>query len=191
MKCLLVIVFALLSIVTYGQQDNKGKTEVYAGYGVVTAQDIISGLSNMLAGALLPGMVKRIDVKGGGAYFGGIDYYAGNRVAIGLQINYASFDQQYSLSSNDTSSIKAKYFTPLVHAKFIWIGKEFFQVYSAVSGGATFITAKNDEKEKDNKAAGAFQISPVGIRAGNNLAVFVEAGFGFQGLLSGGVSFRF
>lgn len=191
MKCSVLAFFLFFSVVSYGQTDNKGKTEIYGGYGIANAQDIITGLSNMLAVTLLPGMVKRVDISGGGAVFGGVDYYVSDRTAVGLQVNYASYDQTYQMSNESTSKMSTKYTTFMAHSKINWVNKTSFQVYTAVAGGISAISGKNQDDEKKTRASVAFQISPVGVRIGNNIAFFGEFGVGFQGILSGGLSVRF
>lgn len=191
MKKLLVVILLAATTHAFAQEDNKGKVEVYGGYGIATAQDIISGLSNMLAGALVPGLVKRVDTDGMGAVFGGVDYYLSDRGAVGLQINYASYDQTYSTTGGSDVKIKTTYFTPMIHGKYNWLNKQYFQIYSAAAVGGSFIGAKDKDNKKDNRFTGSFQISPIGLRAGSTIAVFAEAGFGFQGIISGGISFRF
>lgn len=191
MKRLSTAFFLFFSIISYGQTDNKGKTEIYGGYGIATAQDIITGLSNILAGALLPRMVKRIDVNGGGAIFGGVDYCISNRTTLGLQANYASYDQTYKMSDGSTSTMNTKYATFMLHSRISWVNKPSFQVYSALSGGIAAVSGKTRNDDKKTRTTAAFQISPVGVRVGNNIAFFGEFGMGFQGILSGGLSLRF
>jgi hypothetical protein len=123
MKKFLTLIILALPVVTFAQSGPgsglKGKTEVYAGYGLLTAQDVITGLSDVFTAVLLPGRVKRIDTKGLGAAFGGIDYYVGNRFALGLQFNHASYKRRYEMSDQSTETLTTRYQTLMLRGKAI------------------------------------------------------------------------
>ncbi len=189
-----MMLVALPLFATFAQTnsfDTKGKVEINAGYGIATAPDIISGFSNMFTGALLPGVVERIDSEGFGSPFASADYYISNRFAVGLQYNFANYVHHYSLTDESIADLSNRYHTAMVRGKGVWINKPMFQLYSTVAAGPTFVTAKNEMGHVDNKIHFAFHASPVGIRVGNQIAFFVEGGIGFQGLISAGISARF
>lgn len=191
MKYFLTILALTISTLGYTQNNNAGRTGVYAGTGILTAQDLVTGISNMLTAGLIPDALKRIDVNGGPVFFGGIDYHPGEKTEIGIQINFVAYDQTFELRNGGTGMMKTSFFTPMAHGKYSWVKQKYFQFYSAASVGATFVTGKNTGGEKDRHTTIAFQLSPAGIRVGNTVAFFIESGFGFQGLLSGGISLQF
>lgn len=169
----------------------KGKIEIDAGYGIFTAQDIIMGVSTIVSSALLANAVEKVNAEGLGSFFVNLDYYVGEKTAIGIQFNYARYKTNYKMSSGNIESLKTKYFSPMLHGKVNWVNKSLLNIYSAAALGATFYTSKNEAGEKKNITSFAFQASPIGLRVGNKVAFFAEAGFGFQGLISGGLSVRF
>lgn len=171
--------------------ESKGNTEIYVGYGLLTAPDLITGFSNLFTGALLPGMVEKIDSKGFGSAFGGIDYYLGNRFTLGIQYAYASFERRYEMDDESIATLKNQYHTLMLRGKGVWVAKPVFQLYSALAAGPSFARAKNNKGETKSNTEFAFQVSPIGIRVGNHIAFFLEGGFGYQGMLSGGLSARF
>ena len=187
------LLLIMLSVQTIAQStDNLHGTELYAGYGILTAQDILTGFSSTLAASLLPGYVERIDATGFGTAFVGFDYFAGRRFSLGLQLNYAQYDENYKLSSGSTTTLKTSYLTPMVRTKLAWVHNPGFSFYSSLAAGATFIQSKDESSAgQTEKTTGlAFHISPIGIRLGNAVAFFAELGFGFQGLVSAGLSIR-
>ncbi|UFH52808.1 hypothetical protein [Spirosoma sp. KNUC1025] len=195
MKSLLLsaTLFLALSLNVMAQStDDLHRTEVYAGYGLLTAQDLLTGFSSTLAASLLPGYVERIDAKGFGAAYAGFDYFVGRRVSLGIQLNYAQYDESYKLTNNTSSTLKTSYLTPMVRSKLAWVRNPGFSVYSSVAVGATFIQSKNETSgsQTDKTTGLAFHISPLGIRVGNAVALFAEVGFGFQGLVTAGLSIR-
>lgn len=157
----------------------------------MSAPDLITGFSNIFTGALLPGMVRKIDSKGFGTIFGGIDYYINNQFALGAQYYYSAFEHQYQMQNESTSTLNTQYHSIILRGKGIWVNKPLFQLYSALAAGPSFVFAKNDQDDTKNNIEFAFQVSPIGIRAGNNIAFFLEGGFGYQGLISGGLSVKF
>ncbi len=195
MKKIFILILLALPVVASAQpasgSDSKGNIEVYAGYGLLSAPDLITGFSNIFTGALLPGMVKKIDSKGFGTVFGGIDYYAGNRFAVGAQYYYSSYESQYEMQNESTATLNTQYHTLLIRGKGIWVNNPSFQFYSALAAGPSFVKAVNDNDETKNSVVFAFQVSPIGIRVGNQIAFFLEGGFGYQGLVSAGLSARF
>ncbi len=195
MKRIFLLMLIALPVVATAQPasafDSKGNIEAYAGYGLLSAPDFITSFSNILTGALLPGMVEKIDSKGFGTVYGGIDYYAGNHFALGAQYYYSAFERQYKMQNESTATLNTQYHSVLIRGKGIWVNRPSFQLYSALAAGPSFASAKNDNDETKNSIIFAFQASPIGIRVGNHIAFFLEGGFGYQGLISAGLSARF
>lgn len=190
MKKLLLIALLAVSFNGFAQADNKGKKDIYVGYGIVTAQDIIGATTSGLVGALVPGGYDKIKVSGMGAAFLGLDYYLSDKVAVGLQANYSSFTAEYVQSSGDNPTAKLNFFTPMARMKVNWKNERSLQVYSSVAAGASFSKGKSHANTTSRSNNFAFHISPIGVRLGNTVAVFGEAGFGYQGLLSAGLSVK-
>ncbi len=171
--------------------DDLPRTEVYLGYGILSAQDVLTTFSSALATSLLPGYVERIDAKGFGTAFAGFDYFVGRRLSLGLQLNYAQYDENYKLSNNTSTTLQTSYLTPMVRSKLAWVHNPGFSFYSSVAAGATFLQSKNPGNGQTDKSTGlAFHVSPIGLRVGRTVAFFAELGFGFQGLVSAGLSVR-
>lgn len=186
-----LVIMVSLQIRAQSTNELRG-TELYAGYGIFTAQDILTGFSSTLAASLLPGYIDRIDAKGFGTAYAGFDYFVGRRVSLGLQLNYAQYDESYTLSNNTSTTLKTSYLTPMVRTKLAWVHNPGFSFYTSLAAGATFIQSKNESSggQTDKTTGFAFHISPIGIRVGNAVALFAELGFGFQGLVSAGLSIR-
>ncbi len=190
MKKLLLIMLLAISYSGFAQTSNKGKLDIYVGYGLLTAQDIIQISGTMWSGVLLPGAFDKVDIDGFGAVFAGIDYYLNDRASLGLQVNYAAYDATYKLSSGGDFKIKNTFITPMIHAKANWVNLKYFQLYSAIAAGASFITGVDDNNKKGNSTSFAFQVSPLGLRVGNTFSIFAEGGFGYQGIVSAGVALK-
>lgn len=73
---------------------------------------------------------------------------------------------------------------------------DIINFYGLLGLGRSFYTEKvsNDANGTQETSKGGFwmfQVSPIGIKVGKKIAGFVEGGFGYKGLVRGGVSFRF
>ncbi|MDD3700225.1 MAG: hypothetical protein PHC55_01195 [Bacteroidales bacterium] len=195
MKKLIVLILAVLPFLSFAQSDSgfdsKGKIEIYAGYGLLTAPDIITGFSDIFTSALLPGMIEKVESRGFGAAFGGLDYYISNHFTAGLQYSYASYEHTYDMQNQSVAKMNTKYHTLLARGKGIWLNTSLIQLYSVVAVGPSFTKADNDLGDTKTNTAFAFHVSLIGIRVGNQIAFFTEGGFGYQGLISAGVSVRF
>lgn len=116
----------------------------------------------------------------------GITYYYGDDIGT---------DKVISATSN------ISWITLLPAIKFRWLRKEHLGVYTKLSFGATYgvevITKKlPSEVVKIKKHCYAlfpnFHASLVGVEAGSrNIRAFAELGFGEQGIINGGVRYRF
>lgn len=195
MKKLIVLVLAVLPFLSFAQYDSdfesKGKVEIHVGYGLLTAPDIITAFSDIFTTALLPGMIEKAESKGFGTFFGGAEYYINNHFTAGLQYSHAAYEHTYNMADQSVARMNTQYHTVMVSGKGIWFNQSLFQIYSALAVGPTFTKAENELGDTKTNTAFAFHISPVGIRIGNHIAFFAEAGFGYQGLISAGVSVRF
>lgn len=76
---------------------------------------------------------------------------------------------------------------PLV--KFAWLNRAHVGLYSKLAAGAGYFFVNGGEA-KDNFSV-AFQVTPVGVDFGEQFRGFVEAGVGWQGIVSGGVRWFF
>ncbi len=186
---------AVLPFFSFAQSDSdfdsKGKIEIHAGYGLLTAPDIITAFSDVFTTALLPGMIEKVESKGFGTVFGGAEYYISNHFAAGLQYSHAAYEHTYNMADQSVAKMNNQYHTILLRGKAIWFNQSLFQIYSALAVGPTFTKAENELGDTKTNTAFAFHASPVGVRIGNHIAFFAEAGFGYQGLISAGVSVRF
>ncbi len=195
MKKLFAAILIIIPVATFAKTgsdlDLKGSIELHAGYGLLSAPDLITGFANIFTTALLPGMIERVDSKGFGTAFGGVDYYLSNRFTLGGQYYFSSFEHHYEMQNESIAILKTQYHTLALRGKGIWVSRQFFQLYSAIAAGPSFVVAENDMNETKQNTEFAFQVSPVGIRVGNHIALFLEGGFGFQGMISGGLSLRF
>ena len=111
------------------------------------------------------------------------------------------YDDNEGLGNVISATSNINWMTLMPAVKFRWLRKEHVGIYSKLAFGATYgvevITKKlPTEVVKIKKHCYAvipnFHASLVGVEAGSsNLRCFAELGFGEQGLIHGGVRYRF
>lgn len=78
----------------------------------------------------------------------------------------------------------------LANGQYNYIVKPRFDLYSRLGAGiCNFNQTGGNGDVSDNLFA--FQVTAIGIRAGGVFNTFVEAGFGYEGLIHAGFSLRF
>ena len=106
----------------------------------------------------------------------------------GIELTNEFFDTNDKIKSQNLLSILPK-------VDYVWLnatGK--FRMYSGVAAGITMVSAKYKEtaEEKDwSEANFAYNITPLGIRYGGNLGVFLETNIGMKGFAQAGISYSF
>lgn len=88
------------------------------------------------------------------------------------------------------------YYTLAGEASYSFLKKESLNLYVLMGLGATFGSVKQTKyvDREDVRSHGTlfnFQITPIGISYGKQWGGFAEMGFGYRGLLSFGVFYRF
>lgn len=170
---------------------NQGEFEINAGYGIATLPDFINIFSSVLGAALVPGAVERIDGKGLGNYFIQLNYYLTDRMAVGLEMSYAQYQTTFIMNSGGSNAYQSKYITPMILGKYNWLNRPSFKMYSSAAAGLSLYTGVGETSGNSKESHLGFQLTPIGIRAGNKVAFFAELGFGYQGMVAGGISVKF
>ena len=156
------------------------------------------GLSDAITGT------KRTDEQSTGVFGLGYRYNLSKRFKLGLDLGFAKVTSKVTSSPDKIPSIKEKElnFLVLPAAEFIYFRRNLFQLYGSASAGVDFtrhfetgLTDRGKElaqKKSKFETGFAYQINPIGIRIGNNrIGGFVEAGLGYKGFVTAGLSLGF
>lgn len=155
------------------------------------------GLSDALTGT------ERIDEQSTGVF--GVGYrYGFNRFRVGLDIGFAEVSSKIVDKTNKTPYLKETQQNLLIlpTAEIIYFKKGLFELYGSIAAGVDVTSTKEkgltDEgkRKADTKADKstdfAFQANPIAMRLGNNhIGGFIEAGLGYKGFVTAGISVRF
>lgn len=156
------------------------------------------GLSDALTGT------QRSDQKSTGVFGIGYRYALTKRFKLGMDLGVAKVTSKVTLSSDKTPSIKEKElnFLVLPTAEFVYLRRSFFELYGSALAGVDFtrhyetgLTQRGKElaqKKSKLETEFAYQVNPIGVRVGNSrIGGFVEAGLGYKGFVTAGLSLGF
>lgn len=179
----IVVVFVLTNL-TYSQ---KLKNEFYGLYGYGTAQEI-SGVFNAIT--ILPYISDDFSVKGtAGPIAAGYKHTFGDHFSLGIQYSYSSFELEFT-TLNTKFAVSNKFTALMLQTSYYYNPNSFVQLYSGISAGPSYYEQK-DSTGTYNRTIGAFQVNLIGARFGSYVGAFVELGFGYNGIITGGVSVKF
>ncbi len=171
---ILCLVLAMLGFAprTYAQ---KGKSEIAVGYGYFT---FYSFMNKGYYGAPMS--------NSSGASVVSYRYYLTRDLTIGLGLGYENISNWGTFVS----------IVPEFTAAYMDTRNSLIRIklYGAASLGINnYADARNGYGHKDQSGLKlwAFQATPIGLRWGRQFAWFAELGFGYKGIVHGGVELRF
>ena len=208
MKMYTLVACTLLSVMNAKAQDNNNVKTDYNRHDIrVTYSDGSTlgsasfwgmGLADAITGT------KRSDQTSTGVFGIGYRYRLSKRFKLGLDLGLAKVTSMVTSSPDKTPSIKEKElnFLVLPSAEIVYLKRNRFELYSSASAGVDFsrhyetgLTARGTELAQKNSKFDtefAYQINPIGVRVGNSrIGGFVEAGLGYRGFVTAGISFGF
>jgi hypothetical protein len=169
--------------------------EIRLGTGLLTAPDIVETVATAFTAALVPVGYDKVSVKGNPAIIASVLFNNGSRLSYGADAIYQKTISTFTYSNNSTLTVNASWFSLMPRADLLYLDTDAFKIYGSVAAGAAIrhaeTTGSGSSKDSKNGITFAFQATPIGIRAGNAVAVWAEAGIGFRGLLAGGISIKF
>lgn len=200
-KIMLVIAAAMVATTGLKAQDNgyENKHEVAVSIGIGSNSRIIDDLENAIT-TIMAG-VKYGDEHYVGPFSVEYFYKAKPWLGVGGILAYGKNTQDlYFFTDDDKAAgkIKNNYFTVMPSVKFDWLRKSNFGLYSKLAIGATYRNEKVDYNEStyedfdESEWHVNWQISAIGVEVGGKaLRGFAELGTGEQGILLGGVRYKF
>lgn len=206
-KIILILAILFLGVYTNAQDT---KNQISIGYGVVSIQGIADAeltiLSDLFTDIFTLGTTKiNSSSTGTGVIELRMKHFVGERVSIGIRMNYANYNHEDDITFTDGSTTTMKWYnrfiTGMLDFNFYYIHKEGFSLYSGIAVGGSFnqteisnisnTTNVGSNDKTDNSTLFAFHVNGIGARFGKTFGGFVEAGFGYSGLMSGGLYLNF
>ena len=186
--------FVLLSMLmlSIGAKAQEPKQEVGVFYGVQSASNLLSIVTTSLSAA----------VGEQSSFWGpvGVEYYYHVSPVVGLGgvAAYAGCKAEDEKTKKD--DLTETFITVMPSAKFNWLRKKNFGLYSAVSAGIMLINVSCNENAKaaDPKAIDEtvpifmFQATALGAEFGSEqFRGFIEGGIGEKGTICAGLRYKF
>jgi len=193
MKKILILLLAL--VLSFPLNAQSEKHEISASYGLITTDQIVDIFEDIFVTIFSLGYFEKGDYNYTGALFLTYNYIGMQRLSLGIT---AGLDRvQGSLLVNDLEEglFNESHYTLAAEMDFIWINRNFIEVYSGLGLGYTFTENHADmydgAYESVTSSHPTFQLDVLGIRLGRKLGVYSELGFGYKGILNFGASYKF
>lgn len=181
-KLLMIVAFVVAAVAAHAQNDEL-KNEIGAFYGFGSVSNIVSAV----------GTAFNFDSSDQTGFWGpvGLEYYYRVTPVVALGASASIAGCTWSKNSDFTS----KYITVMPSAKFNWLRKEYFGMYSSLSAGVMFIHSNgkdsNGSTKNENETKFMGHVSVLGLEFGSAFRGFAELGFGERGVLNVGVRYKF
>lgn len=166
-----------------------GEKEVFAGVGYLSGRSIVTWEGRK---PYISDFRKEFPP----VYSFGAGYVLKKKFRLGMSVAQHSYRESYY---NDLAVAKeTDYYDAVslaIEAKVIYINKRLLQLYGAYGLGAIYVKGRHTFEggaiypKKNADVSLCFM--PLGLRIGNTYGVYVEAGVGYKGVITGGCSYKF
>lgn len=204
MKKLIITLGIILTISVFKVNAQKtNRNELRAGYSDATWLVVTDALGEAIGNAgtaVLSGSTfKNAKSKSNGVIEAGYRNQLTKDIKIGIDVGYLKIDKTSNFENNTTKAITSikrhtDYLLVMPMAEFSYLKTSVINLYATAGAGAIFYKSKEVENTKASKIKGAgfaFQIDPIGLRVGKQLGAFLELGFGYKGIGTAGISYKF
>ena len=196
-----IIALAMCATTRINAQDfdpnDEPKNEISLDYGAINSSNVLDVFADVVSAIF---GARYTNEKFIGPFSAEYFRHVSPLVAVGGIGVYNYHKQDVIQNDMITGKRTSNYFSIIPAVKFNWLRKQNWGLYSKLGAGYThgrYTTTGKDssgaytESVSDNDFFN-FQVSLIGAEAGNrNVRGFAELGFGEQGLIHGGVRFKF
>lgn len=201
----LLLCAAVSSNVAKGQETTHNTQSMNRHEIRLSASDGLTlGLANVFGMGLSDAVTgsKRSDEKSSLVYSLGYRYSIA-RFRVGADLGFAQSTGKLTLIGETAPSLKEKdlNFMLLPTVEFVYFKRGVVELYGGASAGVNLVnhtekslnkTAASSAKKNDLSTNFAYQVNPIALRVGNQrIGGFLEAGLGYKGFVTAGVSLRF
>ena len=181
------------------QSSRKHSVRISASDGLtLSGADFFGiGLSDALLGTQRSGQTAT------GVFALGYRYQL-NRFRVGFDAGFAQVCSKITLAGDKSVSYKEKELNLMVlpTAEFVYLKRNLFELYGAAAAGMNLTRHTESACSEMGKAQAqsgatygkefAYQVNPIGVRVGNSrIGGFVEAGVGYRGFVTAGLTLGF
>lgn len=194
------------SAVVKGQESNQNMPQSMNKHEIrLSASDGLTlGLANIFGMGLSDAVTgsKRSDETSSLVYSLGYRYSIA-RFRVGADLGFVQSTSKLTLIGETAPSLKEKdlNFMLLPTVEFVYFKRGVVELYGGAAAGVNLVnhtekslnqTATSNAKKSDLSTTFAYQVTPIALRVGNQrIGGFLEAGLGYKGFVTAGVSLRF
>lgn len=174
------------------------RVQVSDGVPIMMATALVFGFTDAVFNGFSGYRAEEKDDHGGGHFSLSYRYHITDRFNAGATLGYQGFSTDYLLTKQGSPDINGKRsFTTILimpEAEYKYVKTRNFAFYgNAAFGLAVYSYDETTSGSSSNSynhtlASIAFQANPVGLRVGNKFAGYLEAGVGFRGFFTLGLS---
>ncbi|SRR5574344_579289 len=163
------------------------RISVSDGLTLSTSNFLGMGLADVLTGT------RRSVQSSTGLISCGYRYVAASRLKIGMDVGYISISSKIKDRNDKTREIKERVTDVLLlpAVEFLYYKKGLMELYGSTAAGIDIVKYKYSDSLQKEKlpVTFAYQVNPIAVRIGNDrIAGFLEAGMGYKGFLTVGIS---
>ena len=196
----LILFIILFSEVSFAQ--TKGTSEINVSMGVATFEDFRVALDDVVSSIVTTVFSgKELTHSEGGrltGYTAHYGYAVKDQWMLGASLAYQTVKRKLLLDNVESGESSSAVYSFGVETNYRYISNPIFQMYSGLGAGYAFgklsfslEDANLEFKDKNKINYFTFHITALGFRVGKKLAAFAEIGFGYKGILNGGISYQF
>ena len=193
----ILLLLLMLQIGNCFAQSQKGTFQINGSYGFISAPRVANYASNILGTVGTLGNYDVYDHKNTGPVSVHPKYYISDRIKLGLNLTFEQQKEKTKDNGQNTGKIKSNYYSFMPSFTYNYWQRDNCQVYGCLSLGAgiensTFspVNKETYSEKTDNSLQFAYQVSVFGIRYGKKVGVFMELGYGYNGIFQAGLSYN-
>lgn len=186
---ILQIVLMSCTLIPCIAQD-KGKSELNIGFGIMPTEDVAAEIFTVFFLAL-SGRLPDKEVNDF-AFSLSYKYHLSERFSLGASGAYNAAAHETRFFKWIDNGPRPRTLAIAAETNFFYLKRPRVNLYASM--GAGFFgswTNEYDGISETSYMSPTLHYSPIGVRVGKDVGGFVELGYGFKGLVNGGLSIRF
>ncbi len=179
-------------------QNFKGRGEIVLSYGVKSSNFETGPYERLITRNLFTGNVSFKNKKTTEVFRltakGDID----TKQTVGISVAFEANKKEVYRLNQLIGSLNAAYFMLAFDWEYNFIKINWIRMYAGASFGVGYFLSgfqpaprSRETDQSMNQTVFSYQATPLGIRLGTTIAIIAEFGYGYKGIINGGLSYRF
>ncbi|HMA54971.1 MAG TPA: hypothetical protein VKT17_10935 [Acidobacteriota bacterium] len=192
LRPIVVLVLAAFVLASAGFGQTR-RHDLSVSAGVLSMDQLSDIFTDIITVVLTMGTFSKNNQEYSAVPFLTYHYSANSRFGFGAAIGGYSASGDLQILGDNVGTFKERNYIGAVELDYHWIMREGLQIYSGAGFGLRYRrgTYRATETDTFNKLLPTFHINALGVRFGRKIAVFLEAGAGYKGVLSAGLNAQF